>query len=145
MSKRPPLITLKNIKDAQVTNAEHLSKINTLLGTQWTLDIDFLSLYQIIEEKYPHWKDTVGDVTTWYMNELVDNLKSFVGKDEDYKEILVDEISANKIQAFKVVPAGSIPGYNKIEIIEGVFVIVVPEDRLGTNVGEVAQDLERIL
>ncbi|CAK7891850.1 hypothetical protein CAAN1_19S00364 [[Candida] anglica] len=138
-----PLVTRKNIKDAEATNAEYLAKINKTLGTEWTLDVDYAGLYAEIATAKPDYAETVGDVTTWYFERLADNLESFVNKDDMYKEALVEEVSANKIKAFEIVDEDSF--YNKVAIKDGALVLIVPRNNIATNVDNIAQDLESIL
>ncbi|ODV80890.1 uncharacterized protein CANTADRAFT_180285 [Suhomyces tanzawaensis NRRL Y-17324] len=142
-----PLVVRKDIKDAEAVNAEHLLKINATLGTNWALEIDYAAFYEQIKDTHPDYAPQVGSVSTWYMASLAQAISSFVQKDDMYKDALVEEVSANAIKAFKVVPQNTYDStvHNKIAFEDGKLVIIVPENLIAVNIDDLGNTLEESL
>lgn len=137
-----PLAVRKSIKLAEVNNEEHIERINSALGTKWTLELDYAALYEQFKDLRPDYAEQVGEVTNWYLDPFADKIISFSQKDELNKEALVEEVKG--IKGFKVVPPGSFEGYNKLELEDGKLVIVIKEDTFAVNVDQLGEDLESL-
>jgi len=130
-----PLAARKDMRDNWEANkAEFSSKIATLLGETYSLEVDMNALYPYAEDD--SWaKTSPGGMTKGYFEGFVYQLERYLAEfGADGKTTFNEAVSTKQI-AFEVDDTGKI-GYCGCDIKDGRFRILAGETYLGTNISD---------
>lgn len=123
----------------EANKAEFASKIATLLGETYSLEVDMNAIYPYAEDS--SWaKTSPGGMTKGYFEGFVYQLERYLTEfGDDGKTTFNEAVSTKKI-AFEVDDTGKI-GYCGCDIKDGRFRILAGETYLGTNISDACYNM----
>ena len=135
--------TRKNIQDQEAGRKKLMTRLNKATGLDFELEIDWVVFAE--NAKTRGYEDRAGEIVYgWYLGALVDNLESLC-KDSMSKEAFTEAVE-KKVIAFTIEEdtdkLESSSSYCETKFNDGTLVVVIPKDRLCSNVSECGRDIE---
>ena len=136
--------TRKNIKDKDANRAKHMKVIQTAVGIDFEMEVDWAVFAIATSSK--GYADRAGEIAyDWYLKSLSENITSFV-KDPIQKESFVETFGERKTISIKIhdeAPEGFAQAYVWTTNEQGVLVINTTKDRICSNTGNTGNDLSK--
>ncbi|RMZ86778.1 hypothetical protein DV736_g5994, partial [Chaetothyriales sp. CBS 134916] len=134
------LAVKKNLRDKWETKKPGFEQeLSDLLGEPWTITTNPNLIYANAED--PEYQNRIGEVITWYINRLVDNVRQFVGKfGDDGKADLNSTVTQHVVD---LGPQDSTSfTYGGLVVEKGVLRLVYAAPRyFAANTDSVSQDI----
>lgn len=129
--------TRKNISDTSEARAGFVGRMNKAAGIDFEYEVDWESVAEAA--KKANYEGRAGDVVGWYLKGLAENVEK-VCADEMGKEAFA-ETCEKKNMLIKCVPQEETPNYVSCDFADGVLVVSIGRDSLGTNPGNAGSDI----
>eukprot|EP01117_Protostelium_nocturnum_P016016 TRINITY_DN6265_c0_g1_i1.p1 TRINITY_DN6265_c0_g1~~TRINITY_DN6265_c0_g1_i1.p1 ORF type:complete len:156 (-),score=18.68 TRINITY_DN6265_c0_g1_i1:56-523(-) len=134
-NKALPMVVRKNIKDFEPKIADHLKKVNDVLGGGFTFRYQGLTPDVINSSETNSYKDRIGEASEYYWRYTA-NLIADSCKDEMTKEAFVDSVSNKQIVNRYV--DEDIKASWKVVIEDGKLVVIIPMNKYWSGSDQIA-------
>lgn len=129
--------TRKNISDTSEARAGFVGRMNKAAGIDFEYEVDWESI--AVAAKQHNYDGRAGDIVGWYLKGLTENVEK-VCADDMGKEAFAETCEKKNI-LIKAVPQDQVTDYTKCEFADGVLVVSIGRDRIGTNAGNTGFDI----
>jgi len=134
----------KNIRDEWEKKRENIEKIlKAATDCDWKFELNWENILELVPDN-----NTYKKRPGYFVFESINGLSNHISKkckDSMVKEALLDAVTKRTI-TYKVLPQNEVKGsLFDVKIEDGMIAICVKPDRICTNVGEIGQNLEKLL